>query len=290
MGTRITNLVPRVSGQRCSFLENRVAFTGDEAEAHRYLAEMAAVAFSSDNQRHENLLRKLWAATMEGEFEDSSQRWVELGFQSKNPRTDFRGGGVLSLHGLCYLGEQRRADLKVWLREAQSPESEYLFAAACINICIMLAVQLRMISTPVCGNFKPRHACDLALKGFVRALVTSSDGIEPFFEIFACAVERLHCEWRIFCQKRPNSTLLQFGEVLQHVSDGIEVALCKAKDRNERLKLVAQPGPSSSFMPSLVKMWSRMLSLLLRVSSHAGLCCFGRNRQIAWQQSSAWTH
>jgi len=144
----------------------------------------------------------------------------------------------------------------------------------------MLAVQLRLISTPVGGNIKTRPACDLALKGFVRDLVASNNGIEPFFEIFACAVERLHREWRVFCQGRPNATLLQFGGVLQHVNDGIEVALCQAKDHDERLKFVADPGPNSSFMPSLVKTWSGMLSVLLTVSSRTGLCCAGRNRDV----------
>jgi len=32
-----------------------------------------------------------------------SPKWTEIGFQQKNPRTDFRGGGLLALHSLYYL-------------------------------------------------------------------------------------------------------------------------------------------------------------------------------------------
>lgn len=258
------HLVPRTSGQ-LAYLEDLVAFTRDEAEAHRNVAELAGVAFSVHNQTHESLLRKFWAATLDEDFEDISDRWCELGFQTRNPRSDFRGGGVLSLHGLCYLAEHRHADLKIWLKEAQSPEVGYPFAAACINICLILTKHLRLISIPVGGSVKTRHACALALKGFVRDLVASHDGIEPFFEIFACAVGRLHREWRTSCKQAPSTTRLQFAEVLQRVSDGIEFALCEAEKRDERLKLLAQPGSSSSYVTSLVRTSSAMLSLLLRV-------------------------
>jgi hypothetical protein len=32
-----------------------------------------------------------------------SDKWKDIGFQGKDPRTDFRGGGHLSLLGLLYV-------------------------------------------------------------------------------------------------------------------------------------------------------------------------------------------
>lgn len=37
-------------------------------------------------------------------------KWKDIGFQGKDPRTDFRGGGHLSLLCLLYLVENYRAD------------------------------------------------------------------------------------------------------------------------------------------------------------------------------------
>ena len=40
------------------------------------------------------------------------EKWKDLGFQGKNPRTDFRGGGHLSLLCLIYMRENYRAEFE----------------------------------------------------------------------------------------------------------------------------------------------------------------------------------
>ena len=32
-----------------------------------------------------------------------NERWKDVGFQQKNPRTDFRGGGILALHSFYFI-------------------------------------------------------------------------------------------------------------------------------------------------------------------------------------------
>jgi ELMO domain-containing protein len=49
--------------------------------------------------------------------------WKEIGFQNKNPRTDFRGGGVLSLQCLKYF-VKKQPDL---FKDMLSSGSEFFF-------------------------------------------------------------------------------------------------------------------------------------------------------------------
>ena len=67
--------------------------------------------------------------------------WKEIGFQNKNPRIDFRGGGVLSLHCLRYFIRQYPELFKQMLQCG----SEYFFISlTSINISHFLIIYLYM--------------------------------------------------------------------------------------------------------------------------------------------------
>lgn len=53
-------------------------------------------------------------------YSRKSEAWTKLGFQGKDPATDFRGGGFLALQQLVYLAEKRRDLALQMVKEAKS--------------------------------------------------------------------------------------------------------------------------------------------------------------------------
>jgi ELMO domain-containing protein len=62
-----------------------------------------------------------------------TERWTEIGFQGKNPRTDFRAGGFLSLQCLLYFAVTQPNYFKVQVNRIKEHEDWFL-AISCINI------------------------------------------------------------------------------------------------------------------------------------------------------------
>ena len=59
---------------------------------------------SVSSKVHEKLLKRLWKARVpNSSFKQKSSKWVDMGFQSSNPVSDFRGGGELALRSLVYV-------------------------------------------------------------------------------------------------------------------------------------------------------------------------------------------
>ncbi|XP_010795701.1 ELMO domain-containing protein 2-like [Notothenia coriiceps] len=63
---------------------------------------MRKEVFSSENQEHEAMLLKLWDLLMPTVKLDSriTKQWGDIGFQGDDPKTDFRGMGLLGLINL----------------------------------------------------------------------------------------------------------------------------------------------------------------------------------------------
>ncbi len=81
--------------------------TLEEQEIAREIAGLVGVKFDDKNARHVEDLRSLWIFIFPEEKEKGGPdpddpRWKEIGFQSKTPATDFRGGGILSLYCMMY--------------------------------------------------------------------------------------------------------------------------------------------------------------------------------------------
>ncbi|XP_073518298.1 ELMO domain-containing protein 1 isoform X1 [Phyllobates terribilis] len=65
-------------------------------------------AYDSDNPEHEDMLVKLWKMLKPGVPLEArvSKQWCEIGFQGDDPKTDFRGMGLLGLYNLVYFAEK----------------------------------------------------------------------------------------------------------------------------------------------------------------------------------------
>mmetsp|Transcript_32476 Transcript_32476/g.23998 ORF Transcript_32476/g.23998 Transcript_32476/m.23998 type:complete len:153 (+) Transcript_32476:109-567(+) len=81
--------------------------TEEEIKYFWKFKENMVQSFNESNEEHERYLRNLYITVFGTNHKKLPEKlitnnWKQIGFQSKNPRTDFRGGGVLSLNCLRY--------------------------------------------------------------------------------------------------------------------------------------------------------------------------------------------
>ncbi|XP_057677919.1 ELMO domain-containing protein 1 isoform X1 [Corythoichthys intestinalis] len=80
--------------------------------------------YDSENAQHEDMLMKLWKelrpdTPLTGRI---SKQWCEIGFQGSDPKTDFRGMGLLGLHVLLYFAEHDKAAALQMLHDSLLPK------------------------------------------------------------------------------------------------------------------------------------------------------------------------
>ncbi|KAF7814773.1 ELMO domain-containing protein A-like isoform X1 [Senna tora] len=73
-----------------------------------------------------------------------SEQWKEMGWQGKDPSTDFRGGGFISLENLLFFARNFPKSFQdlLWKQEGDRSVWEYPFAVAGVNITFMLIQML----------------------------------------------------------------------------------------------------------------------------------------------------
>ena len=109
------------------------------------------------NVEHEQLLAALFDLVFPPGSSDRQEanmetlhsvRWIDVGFQQKNPRTDFRGGGMLSLHCIYYIAAYKPEflkEMKVFgLREENQGIAAFFPAITIINVTHRLLCYLYM--------------------------------------------------------------------------------------------------------------------------------------------------
>ena len=72
---------------------------------HEVIAEaerLRSIAYDPDNLEHERSLLTLWSLLQSGVplMSRKTKQWQNIGFQGDDPKTDFRGMGILGLENL----------------------------------------------------------------------------------------------------------------------------------------------------------------------------------------------
>jgi len=100
---------------------------------------MRAESFDSDNLTHEKQLVELWSLLQPDRplVTRVTKEWQDIGFQGEDPKTDFRGMGVLSLHNLLYFCREFGSTAKHILSHSHHPRFGYSFAIVGINLTHM---------------------------------------------------------------------------------------------------------------------------------------------------------
>ncbi|CAK9133572.1 unnamed protein product [Ilex paraguariensis] len=120
--------------------------TPAQEECLQRLQSRIDVVYDGSIPEHQEALRTLWnVAFPEEELCDLiSEQWKEMGWQGKDPSTDFRGGGFISLENLLYFATNFPKSFQDLLRKEEGDRSiwEYPFAVAGVNITFMLIQML----------------------------------------------------------------------------------------------------------------------------------------------------
>jgi hypothetical protein len=174
---------------------------------NRYYTKFKAMVMDYDhsNPEHERHLQMLYTKVFKREphsddnqngFEFVNDDWKDIGFQGKNPRTDFRGGGHLSLLCLLYMVDRYPAD---WERLVACTKDEehmmWLTAISSINLTHSLVAYFYMNTGDVAPQHTKLQSGRTQMKNFCK--LNSLDK-RCFFEINCFGLKHLHMIW---CQK-----------------------------------------------------------------------------------------
>ncbi|XP_062836968.1 ELMO domain-containing protein 2 isoform X2 [Anolis carolinensis] len=106
-----------------------------------YLAveELRKEPYNSDNKQHEEQLMELWSLLMPHEKLRAriSKQWCDIGFQGDDPKTDFRGMGMLGLTNLLYFSKHYPREARQILVRSNNPKLGYSYAIVGINLTEM---------------------------------------------------------------------------------------------------------------------------------------------------------
>jgi len=153
-------------------------FDRDSPSHRQKLFEFAGVALSSSG------------GLTESELFDSP-KWKTIGFQGKDPSTDFRGAGILGLEQLAYFINKEPAVFQRFL-QSQQTEVEYLlpFAIVGLNVTFMLTNFL-CITQPTNYQLTPELA--QSYRSFIGLL---NENENLFDELYAYVLLNLEARWR----------------------------------------------------------------------------------------------
>lgn len=96
----------------------------------------ASTKYDTENTAHERKLRELWNLMMPTEALKNriSSQWTKIGFQGKDPATDFRGMGLLGLDNLHYLAKHYPGTTQRILDSSNHQSSGFSMAIVGINL------------------------------------------------------------------------------------------------------------------------------------------------------------
>ncbi|KAL6969275.1 hypothetical protein U1Q18_028998 [Sarracenia purpurea var. burkii] len=137
-----------------------INLTSQQEERLRRLKHRMKVHFDTSRMEHQEALKALWSATYPDQVLRGlvSEQWKDMGWQGRDPSTDFRGAGFISLENLLFFAKIFSTSFQHLLKKQGGKRAawEYPFAVAGLNITFMLMQMLDLDSA------KPR--------AFVRAV------------------------------------------------------------------------------------------------------------------------
>ncbi|KAA8497313.1 ELMO domain-containing protein B [Porphyridium purpureum] len=101
------------------------------------LARLQNLKFNAQCAAHEHMLQNVWDVLTDRRTRQGgriSAAWNEIGFQGKDPATDFRGGGVLALMQLYAFSTQHTLVAQRYLLEPAAEIARYPFACCSIAL------------------------------------------------------------------------------------------------------------------------------------------------------------
>jgi hypothetical protein len=147
--------------------------------------------------------------------------WTELGFQGKDPTTDFRGMGEYSLAQLCYFCLQRPEKARDILKESKHQRRYYPFAATGINFTAFVVELIKENRVhKVLLDLLDRNI--LTLPYDAESGPSSSDvlldlGVRELNELYCQIFEEFHDLWLL----RDPRDVMEFPKIFQELKERI---------------------------------------------------------------------
>ncbi|KAL7171766.1 hypothetical protein ACSBR2_036432 [Camellia fascicularis] len=183
-----------------------------QEERLRRLKHRMKVNFDASRVEHQEGLKALWSATYPGQELHGlvSDQWKEMGWQGRDPSTDFRGAGFISLENLLFFAKTFSTSFQCLLKKQGGKRAawEYPFAVAGVNITFMIMQMLDLDAT------KPRT--------FVRTVFLQmlSENEWAFDLLYCVAFVVMDKQWL-----EKNATYMQFNDVLKSTRAQLEKEL-----------------------------------------------------------------
>lgn len=129
----------------------------------------------------------------------TDDKWKDIGFQGKNPRTDFRGGGNLGLLALLYMVDNYRAEFDTLAKCTKEDENVmWLTAITSINVTHSIVIYLHLNSDAVAPDQLKLRAGRTQFKKFCKL---NSLNKRTFFELNCFGLRYVFKEWKKMIDK-----------------------------------------------------------------------------------------
>lgn len=180
-----------------------------QEERLKNLQSRLEIPFDGTSLEHQEALRELWTVSFpHRELMDLvSEQWKDMGWQGKDPSTDFRGGGFVSLQNLLFFAKEYPKSYQRLLHKEQGHRAtwEYPFAVAGINISFMLIQILDLRSVkPATSNGKR----------FIKLL---EEDESAFDRLYCVAFEMMDAQWLAM-----KASYMEFNAVLKATQAQLE--------------------------------------------------------------------
>uniref|UniRef100_A0A0A8Y109 ELMO domain-containing protein n=1 Tax=Arundo donax TaxID=35708 RepID=A0A0A8Y109_ARUDO len=180
-----------------------------QEERLQRLKHRMKIYFNPSRRDHQEALKALWHATYPDQELRGliSEQWKDMGWQGRDPSTDFRGAGFISLENLLFFAKTFSASFQRLLNKQCGNRAtwEYPFAVAGVNITFMIMQMLDLQST------KPRT--------FVRTIFIQMLSEDEW------AFDLLYCVAFVVMDKQwleKNASYMDFNEVLKSTRAQLE--------------------------------------------------------------------
>lgn len=176
--------------------------------------------FSYDNSSHIEALELLWTQLQPGVARSNlqiSSEWGLIGFQGKDPATDFRGMGLFGLAQLVYFTKYFPIEAKEILLLSQNDDHYFPFAVAGINITSLVC---DLLESSHCHRFLFQYLDNIILQDTIG----SHEGYSEDSQCVALAERYLH---NLYCEiflalgtlwktRRP-ANVMEFPKLFQEI-------------------------------------------------------------------------
>ena len=180
--------------------------------------KLKSTAYDSNDANHESHLLAIWDSLNPDDPLDNriSSSWTSIGFQGNDPKTDFRGMGILGLLNLHYFATRHPSVARSILLHSNHPTNGYPFAITGINLTNMAYVLLN----------------DGKLKTHFFNTISGTQNIPDFHKLYCYLFVNFD---RLWLKAKPKN-VMEFSYIKQMFLEQLDSQLAE-----EHCKLIWQP-------------------------------------------------